>query len=242
MSKHYQREVHRGTGYHATWLPNVRLEVGQIGVMSAHGFDHRTNATEKLGLQVALRRKPAFKTTLNLMSGDGVSLEVNVGEAGRKVSVGFGKNNSYLIQLAGCEAVQGLDLEKLADAMRDAWIDQLWEEELVVITEVVSARTGSVLVSASSGAALNLDLAGPGDAAVPVLADFAANMTVTRQSGSITSVLGERGLTPLFKAMRLQRRWWGQPRPVEVRGSLEPALSSAGEWLEPWAQLDDQEA
>lgn len=220
MSRRYVKEVFEEIGYLPTWLPNVRHEVGQVGRIEKHGFVHHSTAKDLLGAGVRRRSQAAFGSKLDLRSKRGVSQRLKVAgaalpdsglleqEAG--IELAFAEEGGFVIQLLGCSIEQGLDLDRLQDAVLEAWNDGLWDKDWVIITEVVRGDSGAVVVSQGAQAKLDVAIAGGLDG-LP-LARTDVKLTARETAGSVFNVLGEQGLTPLYRALRLARPWFGRPR------------------------------
>ena len=80
MSRQYMKEMRESLGYSATWLPHTPLELGDIGVMEAHGYRRVARAAD---YQIALtRREGAGQAVITHQSAGGVRVRVRTAAEG----------------------------------------------------------------------------------------------------------------------------------------------------------------
>src|SRR5271155_5232220 len=79
ISTHYAREMYEKFGYFATWLPNARLRLGDIGIVRQHVFEP-ISSLEKLSIAFVIDRDRQ-SADLDYTSSDAVSIETKVSGA-----------------------------------------------------------------------------------------------------------------------------------------------------------------
>jgi hypothetical protein len=87
----------------------------------------------------------------------------------------------------------------------------------VVITELITADSATILISATEKAHIDLSAKGQVAPTGLSLADASAGLQVTRSSGVATQILAAQKLTPLFRASGVRKHFFGDPS-FETRG------------------------
>ncbi|MGY0489979.1 hypothetical protein [Streptomyces sp. WG-D5] len=211
------RALHRGGSATAGTLAERGIEA-EAGPAGAPG-----DLTYDAGGTVAVRFKAAGAAAQGFSS-------VAAADAGALVE--FRDEHSALIVYTGLEQSGLADLARLADTLvRRLWRGD-WDPALLVVTDVVSARAGTVLIAEQAGASAELKLSGAVGPAPLQLVDLAG-----RAAFSATSQVGltwtGTGLTPCYRVVRVRRTWWrrvkeeyGTPQPGRglAAGPVPPVL------------------
>jgi hypothetical protein len=124
-----------------------------------------------------------------------------------------------------------------------------WDRDWVVITEVIRAEAAVILISESSDGsaelAVDADLAALGLQGLTA----GANISLAHSSSLDTKIAGAAGLTPLFRAVRVKRRWFVGPRKVapaysgdaeEFIANPDPNLSEVLEELDSYPRASKE--
>lgn len=199
--------------YLANWLPTRELKVGDIGIWDRDaGFSKITTLKSK---DVRFRTVPG-DTSGTLTSGAtfGAQASGSVESAtlapDAKLTFELGAKGDFLFHAEGCTSatIDGGDaaLRQLKSHLRDG----LWDEDYIVITEVVTAARATIVLSESPGA--RFSLTGLKDRNDLVSADLSLSV----EAGTVRQFLAEAGLTPLFRAWQVETTWYGtvRARPV----------------------------
>lgn len=230
IHEQYTDEMHRQFGYFACWLPNTRLELGDVGVLSRDRFDKVTS----LALLGVLFSSVTNGQPVDLEYSSAGQVEVSVSGDGRitpdplvTLSVTFNRENATLFQAAECRVETVQDLSSLNEKLRQLSDSGIWRKEYVVVTELVRTGPAAILVSNQKGARVDFHL----DAPAPItgalaLAKASASMSTMSASGLAVKIIAPDGVTPLYRAVRLRRRFGGAPKlvyrddqpPIEVAG------------------------
>jgi hypothetical protein len=92
----------------------------------------------------------------------------------------------------------------------------------VVITDLISADTLSVLISSGANAEIDLSVKGDVGSGVAKLASANASYSVNKVSSIGTRIIGQRGATPLFKARGIKRSFFGLGGPKFLERAAAP--------------------
>ncbi len=226
ISKQYTQELQDKTNYSATWLPTIQVSVGDIGRIEQYQYQPLTSL-EKLGVPFQVTAGQV-QADFEYSSSGAVSLgfkaagqaplpgsALTLAEAG--VHIHFSRENAVVFRAAGCASTVIANRGELEEEIIRRYKAGEWKKEWVVLMEVVSAASATILIASGSGASLDLRAAGQLSAAHFNLADVQAGIQVAQEANIATKIIAASRLTPLFKAAGIRQRIF---RPdVIVRGS-----------------------
>ncbi|MGD6747744.1 hypothetical protein ACOKM3_38580 [Streptomyces sp. BH106] len=224
-------DVYRG--WWLTWPLTERVKVGEVrklhrtgsvaaGSLADRGIEVKPgpagapgDITYDAGGTVAVIFKAAG------VAADGFST-VAAAEAGALVQ--FQDEHSALIVYTGLEQSGLADLAELADSLvRRLWRGD-WDPDLLVVSDVIAARAGTVLVADRAGASAELRLegaVGPGSLQLVDLAGRGAFSTSSRLGLNWTGT----NLTPCYRVARVRKTWLNRVR--EEYGTPQPGRGLA---------------
>src|SRR6476661_8037391 len=73
-SSRYTSDIRKSLGYSATWLPNLEVRIGDVGVLRDHHY-HRVTTLADLGVEFKVRQSKG-KAVMQHSTTDAVSIEV----------------------------------------------------------------------------------------------------------------------------------------------------------------------
>jgi len=115
------------------------------------------------------------------------------------------------------------------DLVRQFWKGS-WPEELVGVTDVVTAAGGTVLAAAGSGASAELRATAAVGVGPSTLVDLAGNVTVARATHVGLQWVGSE-VTPFYRVVRLKRTWLNHVK--TQYGPRQPGRGAAPEPVPP---------
>ncbi|QIL40707.1 hypothetical protein G7074_16410 [Pedobacter sp. HDW13] len=212
--KNYLSHMSRQIGYRATWDPGRPLKIGFIGKLDSSGVLAIYSSLENEGIPMDIFVDDST-ADMDFTSSDSVTISMKVSgsapvlgsaltlsEAG--VNFEFKNDEGIVFQTTGNKTSQLINLGKITKLILEKYEDGSWDEDWVVVTELVSADSATIIISNSSGA--NLDLkanAGIGASGIKIT-DAALDFSVARQHGSTLKYIAQNGLTPLYKIMGIR--------------------------------------
>jgi len=209
-------------------LHNSRGSVRAAGTLADRRIAHDVTAPEARGAfvydaggAVDLRFK-ASGTTDPLFSA--------LAEADAGALLRFGRETGAFVVYRGLTETGTPDTRELAAALISRYWQGRWDEELLAVTQVVHADAAAVLVAAGTEAAVELRLATSVGAGPVQLVDLAGGAEVARSRHLGFQWIGE-SVTPLFRVVRLRRKWLGGVR--EEFGPVQPGRGFDGEPVPP---------
>jgi hypothetical protein len=207
-----------------------------VGRLQKYEFE-RVATLADFGVQFD-RRVASTTSSLNYTSERGVSFAVKAsGElpplgsglaiADTGISVSFAAKDAIVLQAAGCVSASIENRQELARQILALYEQGLWDEDYVAVTEVVQAGRATVLISSSGDGAVVFKTNGDvqlGPLSL-VTADVGLRVSGSRNLG--TQMVAESGVTPLFKAHGVRKRWL-RPPDLKRRGTRpRPAIPEA---------------
>ncbi|WP_157979629.1 hypothetical protein [Kribbella monticola] len=227
----YTSTMLKQTGYLATWLPGTGLKLGLIGELQGKTFVPKSSI-KTLGVEFKKAKDPAATKSMQFKSSDEIQVDTKLSgsvstqvpslpKAKAGAAVSFGRDAGVVFSARGVVGSRIEDIIALEDAIWDLWDRYLWDPDWVVIVELVTTERATVLVS--QGGYAKVELEASADAAVgPVdLGDLSADMTVVSSHGMHTQLVGDEGLTPLFRAVRVKKGWFGGGKVVGIHDAAE---------------------
>lgn len=229
----YTEEMHREFGYSATWLPNTRLSIGDVGFFHRDRFQRVTSLRE-MGMTAAAG-SPGEPSDLEYLSANQVQLSwrtdagvsaMSAAEAATTISVAFGRAHAVFFQALASRVRAIRDLPALAAQLRALVDNGKWQRDYAVITEVIQTGPSVVLVSSQANARADFRVRAADLTGSCALAQAAGNLGVLSTSGVSVKVVASEGLTPLFRACAF-RSQFRKPPQLAYRGGGEEITNAA---------------
>ncbi|MEO3753630.1 hypothetical protein [Streptomyces sp. B6B3] len=209
VSARYTKELRERFGYSATWVPTLQIGLGDVGRMAGHRFE-RLGELADFGVHFETRPSKTMGTIAYASSG---GVEVTVSgtasaasgpwdvPAGAAMSIRFSREGAVWFQAEACVAEAIEDLLALEEQILSLSDAGEWKDDLVVVTEVIRAEQGTVLISDAGQGGIELRSQ---TGAPEFEGRTALRVTASRNIG--TQVVGHGELTPLFRAKSVRRR------------------------------------
>jgi hypothetical protein len=231
INTQYTREVRNRFGYSATWAPTLEIRLGDVGRLQDYEFEPVTSLAD-LGLPFGERAGSAT-ASLDYTSAQGVSFAIKAaGElpplgsglaaADVRIVISFNAEHAIVLQAAGCVTASIDDQRDVGERILARYESGEWDEDYVVVTEVMRADRTTVLISSSNDGSVAFRTKASVELGPLSLASADVDLHITRSSNIGTQIVAAGALTPLFRAYGVRKRWL---RPAEVVRRGEPAPS-----------------
>ena len=217
----YAKEIKKHLRYHATWEPGTPLKLGDFGVVEDGVFTYMANVGD-YGITFDVRNDNT-KNSFDYSSGNSVIVTAKLaGEIAPKGSVlkevdagfivEFSKENAFLFKLNRTKAILVENKKKLGDEFIKCYKKENWNEKLIVITELIEAESGTILIS--SGNESKIELKANAGIGIPGLdiADADLQLSILNDKNVTIKIIAEQGLTPLFNAMGVRKGISSSPK------------------------------
>jgi hypothetical protein len=212
--RQYTEEMHRRFGYLATWLPNSKVELGDVGLLRRDRFERITDL-ERLGIPFTSGGigNPA---DYEYMSADSVEAafksdtKLSVPQVGvtpeAVLAITFGRANAVVFVAHGCTTETIEDLDEVGRRILSMDRNGKWERDHVVVTELVRAASATILISSGAQASAELAVRARGGISTLSLGEAAADVRLISSSGIGTKIIAAMEVSPLFRASGVQTR------------------------------------
>jgi hypothetical protein len=187
------------------WTPDRPIRIGDVGEVHGHEFERATDLGN-LGIEFevltdaskAVRKSTLagvarFEVKADVTAGDALFPNVPAGKAG--VRLEFGSDHAVVYVFRGCRTDEIDDVVGVARAAR-AHPD--WRKEYFIVTSVVTADVGTVLISTQKNSAIVLSAEAEVSAAIETLADASLGLKRTSGTELALEILAEGPFTPFF--------------------------------------------
>ena len=209
-STRYTNDVRERFGYYATWLPNIRIELGDVGAFDGVSFKRITSLTE---LKIPFARRLGLdRVDFTLTSSSGVSLDakagvaVGVGDSGAnkgQLAIQFGEQGAFVFRARQCRVDELGDRLGLGATVVELCRAGMWDADWRIVDTIVHAESATVIVSNSANASLSLSAASPLE--LSALANVDAGISVNAQAGDVLHFIAAAGLSPMFKVIGVKQ-------------------------------------
>ena len=211
IRKQYGKELFKEFGYHSTWLPNIRLNIGDIGIVENHQFT-KISSLKNMNLAFETEIDPS-PTNFDYVSKEGVSIQtklsgsvqipnslLSIDDSG--LIVEFLKAYAILFKATGSVSMHLSNKLKLGRDIIKHFEKGLWDINWVIVTEVVKADSSTIIIGNSKQG--KIELKANTNVNQSGLANLQANFTTIHHQNIATQFITETELTPLFKLMGIK--------------------------------------
>lgn len=221
--------------YFATWLPDEKLKLGDLGILNNNIFIRTNNILDSsLGFQFTVR-EDLDPSPIDVVSESGVSIVVkaagevsqfmpNIPVADAGVAIEFASQGAFILKSPGVYQPSIENIEKLKADVLDAYRHGCWDKKWAVVVRLVKAPKATVIVSKSSRS--KVEFTAQGDLSTGLIDLGNSNLTfaMRAQSGDLFQMIDASNSTPLFQLARLKKPFLRDPK-VEILSKGQKNLS-----------------
>lgn len=217
--RQYLSGMHRKFSHLATWLPDEKLALGDVGILREGRFHLRTTLS---ALRITARsRSSTGSMSWDHTSGADLRVELKAGNEASSTTAGqavisFGASGAFLFQARGVQTEVIENMTAVGAEILSAYRAHRFERDWVVIDRIVRAKSAVILLSESKKAHVELT-ASAALTSMASIGDTALGVEISRTEGEVTRFLMREDHTPLFGASRLHDLLFGPPRIEPVR-------------------------
>jgi hypothetical protein len=219
-ARQYTTELGRELRFNATWTPGMRLALGTIGVIDNDHVFVPVSSIDQFGIGFKeAQLGNDSEETFNYASAGAVEIGLKlagkpsaltpnlpIGRAG--LGIRFNRSDAIVFRADGATHWRMADELSLAEEVISLIKAGRWDKDWSIITHLVRAASTTVLVARSSGAGVEFALsAGVTAGGLELLSADAAASAFASHDMQLT-IVAAGGMTPLFRAKRVKRRWW----------------------------------
>lgn len=210
----YLKSVHeKSHGYRPTWLPNMPIELGDYGVIEDNVFRKDGNISD-LGISFK-EGTSENESSMDLSSEKGVAITskiagkiepkaVNMGKADAGFIVEFNNEKSFVFKINGFVLRIISNLGDVKKEILNRFRNANWEPGVVVISEIIEAKSATILLSGQAGSKVELKASGNVDVVKLDIADASAKFQVASSQSMAAKIVGEK-VNPLYRAIGIKK-------------------------------------
>lgn len=217
----YTAEINKQFKYLATWLPGTKVELGDIGIVENKKFkrisnlinqnipfkikesdisvDYEYNSQGSVSVSTKLKGKIAPKNSL--LNESDVGLQIN-----------FSKENAIFFKLNKAKSSSINNLIELGEILIERINQNNWDKKWVIVTELVKADSGTILISSSKNATIELKANGNIGMDNIDIANARFNFEILKSKDLSTKILAKNNLTPLLKFSKIKTSFLHPPK------------------------------
>lgn len=207
----YLKALYRRFRLLGAWPPNQRVEVGEIGVLERGAFRRVSTLHHlKIPFQVVSSSQQGAleyseESELDVLTDAGAAARLGRDAPELELRVRFPKEGGFLFSAEGVVEWRVEDSLSIEQAVLRLAAQDRWDPQWVIVDRVLQAESLTTLIAETAGAEIGLVGKASARTGPLRLADAGLGLNVRHARGQTLRFLGERGLTPLFQALRLDR-------------------------------------
>ena len=230
---HYLQEIQKkSVGYRPTWEPNKTLQIGDVGKLE-DGVFIKWNSLEKMGIPLDVQKDEREGSVFDLTTENGVSVHAKaagkvdpkipaLGEMDAGFGVEFKRQNAILFKVEGYLTHQINNLGEIAAEVLNRYKSGDWDEDLVIINELIEAKKATIMMSSEGGVTIGLKAKGNAGGEALSIADADLDSGASSSGKLAINITGAAGITPLYRAVGIKKKFWGLGKTdVGTRGGFD---------------------
>lgn len=218
-ARQYTADLRRELSFLASWPPGARLQLGDVGTTDGDNVFMRLSSLQALGVpfkemlasegrenyQYASKGGVDFGVKL---AGEPSSLLPNVPLHKAGLGIRFKRKHAVVFRADGARHSRIEDLLLLRNEVLSLIQAGQWNRDWSIVTHLVSADATTVLVGSSASSGIEFELDGAVQAGGLELLSATGSLHTVASREMELAMVGTGGATPLFRGMRVKRRFF----------------------------------
>jgi hypothetical protein len=218
----YASEVHDQLDYSAAWLPGADVALGDT-MVEQDGVFHREGGTPT-GISFDTRTDKASDDQFSFQSQSGVDIHFKaagevpsgglfqaIGKADAGAALDFSSANAVVFALHDVYVDRVENVGKLKSDLLGMIFEGQFHEENAVVVEVVRAGSGTIVVSTSNSAKVEIR-AKANIGQLTDLGNAELGLGLARYKDVGVNIVANNDLTPVFRVIRFKQTIWDKLR------------------------------
>lgn len=216
--QNYQKDIYKKCKLRANWELSKNLNLGDVGYMKDGIFEMQTTLKD-LDIDYKVR-KGIKQDKLDLSSESGLNIHPKLDASGdAKVvdlkgevifDIEFNKSKSYVFNASGIRTDMISNIYEVGKEVIKRYQAEDWDQDLVIISEIKTADSVSILISSESGTKTEISATGNVKIKELDIAQADIGMKASSNKQLALEILGKAGTNPLFKIMGLEKSLLGK--------------------------------
>lgn len=207
MYKSYCTEVKKRLNYYAAWLPNSPFALGDYGRLDDKVFQREGNISD-FGIRYSAG-DPGPVADIEYASQHVTTMQTKL-DAGEEaiglkagLTIGFSNAGECFVRLGGCRQTSFNNMQDIAGQVLSLRERGLWNDEWVVICQLLNADKTVIYISGSKGAQVKIGLKTDD---IEAVGKAGVSFDSLSKSSISTAIEGDAGLGPLFSLAKVYNR------------------------------------
>lgn len=222
LANEYSESIHNNLHMYAAWPINTPLDLGDFGILDGHLFQRLGNIKERFNIKIKsisskspihLDYKSADMIETNLYARGDIKAGVQIPLARAGLEISFSGENAIFFDAAGCNISTIENKDHVFNEILKLYRKGMWNKENTLITEIIRAKSATVLISKSRNGLVFLEADSP-EVSVIKLGEASVGLKCTSEKGSILKVISAKDTTPLIKLGRIKNITWPWQDPM----------------------------
>lgn len=199
--------------YYATWLPNQKISMGDVGIIRRYTFEKVTNLSD-IGINFN-KSKNDNSVAIDYASGKDVSVSYESDSPADTLpgtnttinaAIKFSKEGSFIISAKDGSEIEIDNHYSIGEKINALRKIGKWDPRWLVVTRIITFPYASIIISTSRISEIKFQIKND-----KINNSFAwigseNNFSIFSQTGDILKIIGEKEITPLFQVHGLKRR------------------------------------
>jgi hypothetical protein len=228
--------------YRPTWMPNERIEIGDIGLLQRGVFRRLASFEDQIGERIDVLPDPdpspfelTFSKATKLVfkaAGETKADLPNIPAAKAGFGVEFSRKGAFVVRAEESFEPSVRNIIHLQERVVQLFAAGEWDKNWVVVVKMVSCPAAAILISKSKSTKLEFSVSGDVPAAGVVLGSASSSFQLEASTNAGINLVDARNVTPFVQLLTL-----GEQVFEGVRSGRKVAGEAAGPPLPPLARL-----
>jgi len=214
----YLKSLYKKThGYRPTWLPSTPIQIGDVGILENDVFIKESTLKEYgIFFEIVTSESDA---TIDFSSERGITLTtkfegkidpnaISLGEADAGFIIEFNHENGFIFRTKGSRTIRIDNLGIVKKEVLNHFNKGQWNKNLVIISELIEAKSATILLSGQAGSKVELKAQGNLNVSTVDIADASLNLKLESGQALAATILGQEKITPLYRAIGVKQSFF----------------------------------
>ena len=228
----YLKSLYKKThGYRPTWLPNTPIQLGDVGLLENDVFikDSTLNdygiffeeITSESDATIDFSSERGITLTTKL-EGKVEPKAISLGEADAGFIIEFNHENGFIFRTKGSRTSRIDNLGIVKEKVLNRFKQDKWNKNLVIISELIEAKSATILLSGQAGSKVELKAQGNLKVSTIDIADASLNLKLQSGQALAATIVGQKKITPLYRAIGIKQSFFSGQSVVSREPGSEP--------------------
>ena len=239
LAKKYQRKIYKHYKMLSVWPVGIPLQLGDV-IQKVRGVYRRISHISEIDNSITFSERVDSTSDGEVFNDNGgviISTKLKGDAAIPNTSIGindvgalveFESKNSVYLKANKIRYVSIEDQIRLGNQVVELYTNGGWEKDWFVVTELAKAESGTIILSSSTNARIEIKAKAEGTINEVDLANAELELSAGFNRGIGAQTIAKMGLTPLFRISGLKLPWFADPafEPTHGVRAVESTLNT----------------